>query len=628
MVQEVTIGREDFASLIEADFLYIDKTKYLSEFLAVNDARVTDAARNKVMLFTRPRRFGKTLTMSMIENFFQLDYQNPGDTSKAEKIFKGLLISDNQEFCKLHMAKYPVISISLKDIEGLNFVGAMAALFSALNKLYDRFAFLLEKTELSVSLRENFKKILNTVSLPQFRPWFTADPEGACALVKGSLAVLTTCLEEAFGQKVIVLIDEYDVPLQKARVKGYYNEMLDVIRGMFSQVFKSNSSLLLGVVTGCLRISHESIFTGINNFSVYSVFDERYRDFIGFSENDVRDLLNRQGLSACETTVMNWYDGYNFAGMPMLCPWSVLNFCAKASLSKSGDKVRPENFWINSSGNDIIEICMKQSSENDSERLQNLLNGHTEIIRFPEYTSYPEINQNSGFDLMAGMMLHTGYLTAISSYRHDDHNKNDDSGIDGNSPDDYDDYDDYDEEIHLIEVKIPNKEVLSCFRHKADLVFGSSNPQWVSQAGKLKDALFSGQKTIVQDALNEMLTNYVSVRDAGSEAFYHGFVLGALSAVVNGRDISSNTESGQGYPDITIKNDKTRKAVVLELKRADVKDTPADVDDLVTAALAQIEEKNYAYSLKRNGYKEVFCYALVFKSKSCAVALRSDGAGN
>ena len=588
MTEEIARGREGFGSLRAHDGIYIDKTAYLKDFMLRCASKPGEGdAESAVMLFTRPRRFGKTLTLSMLESFFALNYENPSDTGKAQKLFQGLSIAEDKEFCRLHLGQYPVISISLKEIEGSSFTRAMAEFFSLLQTLYDNFCFLLESSKLTATDKIKFQKMLDTAKIPEFNAWFERNPDGACQMIEDSLLDLTRFLEKAYGRKVIVLVDEYDVPLQKAKLKGYYQEMLEVVRGMFGKVFKTNSSLLMGVVTGCLRISPESIFTGINNFTVCSTFDVEYRDFIGFTKEETQALLKDQGLSAYEPMVMDWYDGYNFSGASMLCPWSVLMFCKRALRTPADQQVLPQNFWANTSGNDIIEICLKRRDARDSERLQNLLDGGTELIDFPEYTTYPELDEHSSLDTMLGMMLQTGYVTAVNV-----------------TPD------------KKVEVKIPNKEVWDCFEQKTRLIFGKENPQWLSAAYSLKDTLFLGDADKAQSVINTMLLNFVSVRDYSYESFYHGFLLGVLSITADSSlHLASNQESGKGFSDITLSHQLNKRAVIIELKKLSPDE---EADALCAAALKQIEECRYAYPFEQKGY-EIFKYGIAFLGKECRV---------
>ena len=584
---ELTEGRESFAALRKSDGIYIDKTAYLKDLMMRRaDKPGEGGGKRAVTLFTRPRRFGKTLTLSMIESFFALNYQNPGDNSKAQKLFEGLAISEDKEFCRLHLGQYPVVNVSLKSVEGQDFASATGSLLGLMGNLYRSFDFLLQQEQLDTYSKDYIDYLISLSQVRDYDNWFLTHRNDAVLKLKSSLSELTRMLEKTFHRKVIVLVDEYDVPLQKAKAGGYYDEMLDIIRGMFGNVFKTNDSLLMGIVTGCLRISRESIFTGINNFSVFSVFTYRFRGFIGFTKEETVKLLKDLGLSAHEKTVMDWYEGYNFSGLSMLCPWSVLMFCAQDA--DSPEQFTPQNFWANTSGNDIIEICMRRKNAQDSERLQHLLDGGTELIDFPDYNTYPELDEHSSFDIMLGMMLHTGYLTAVNV-------------IDNKE----------------VEVKIPNKEALGCFEKKARFLFGKENPQWLSAAYSLKDALFMGDTAQVQSVINTLLINFVSVRDYGYESFYHGFLLGVLSITADSSlHLASNQESGKGFSDITLSHKLNKRAVIIELKKMSPDD---EADTLCAAALKQIEECRYAYPFEQKGY-EIFKYGIAFLGKECLVA--------
>ncbi|MBQ9273976.1 MAG: AAA family ATPase, partial [Succinivibrio sp.] len=304
-------GLENFDELHEDGGIYIDKTLHLKGIYAQYIKPDGKPTIDKVLLFTRPRRFGKTLTLSMLKNFFELNYQNPSDRSRAEILFRGLAISEDKEFCEKYLGRYPVISLSLKNVDGDNFYVALGRLLNILNDLYTSFAFLSSRAELSAEQLSSYRFFLNFSNQNSFRHWSEPDyVVNAVDLISNSLTKLMSYLKTVFGQNVILLIDEYDVPLQKAKVHGYYEEMLDVIRGMFGSALKTNPNLEKGIVTGCLRITHESIFTGVNNFSVYGINDEPYRSFIGFTHQEVHELLESQELTAREGEVLHWYDGY------------------------------------------------------------------------------------------------------------------------------------------------------------------------------------------------------------------------------------------------------------------------------------------------------------------------------
>ena len=583
MAKRIFIGEENFAELIASRSVYIDKTWQIRNFF--NEDQNGPAAA-KVMLFTRPRRFGKTLTMSMLKSFFEINYADPADNSKARNLFAELAIAKDQAFCKKHLGRYPVIAMSLKGIEGNGFQDALEMFLSKIFNLYRKFDFLLASSRLSREEKEAFRYIYNFTNI-QNRNW--DDPTlftKAVSVIKNSLVNLTSYLYSEFSLRSVVLVDEYDVPLQKACVGGYYEKMLDAVRGMFENVFKTNDYLEKGVVSGCLRISHESIFTGINNFSVYTVLDPRFSNFIGFTTSEVKALLSEQGLSSRESEVISWYDGYNFGGEEMLCPWSVLNFC---DLAKSnGEQIRPQNFWANSSGNDIIEICIKGYDENNSLILQSLLDGKTVEISPQEFASYPDLTSAGDFETMLSLLLNTGYLTAVKQL---------DDG--------------------KITVKIPNREILECFRQKIENIFSKRNSAWLHKGVELKQALFSGDAIKVQDLINDMLLNFVSIRDSAKESFYHAFLSGVLSMTIrSSENLKSDVESGEGYADLMYADEATERVVIIECKKVRAGET---LTQICTKALKQINDRRYELPFAEKGYK-VQKYGIAFTGKSCKVS--------
>lgn len=583
MANKILIGAEKFDELILSDSLYIDKTKQIKDLFASNEDHSISIA--KIMLFTRPRRFGKTLTINMLKNFFELNYVDPNDNSRAQKLFSNLAIAKEQNFCKQHLGKHPVIAISLKGIDGSKFQDALEVMLTRIFNLYKDYTFLLQDPYLSKEEKDAFYYTYDFCN-SKSRDWKDSNyVTAAVSVIKNSLFNLTAFLYSAYKLNTIVLVDEYDVPLQKATLGNYYTAMLDVVRGMFEGVFKSNDYLEKGIVTGCLRISHESIFTGINNFSIYSVNDPRYNDFIGFTKKEVYDLLQDQNLSNRKDEVISWYDGYNFGGKEMLCPWSVLNFCALAKASHN--KIAPQNFWTNSSGNDIIEICLKRKNEIDSQKIQNLLDGQNITLKNCEFTSYPKIDNSCAFDIMLTMMLHTGYLTVAN-------------------------FDKY----SSILVKIPNREILDCFRLKIENIFSENDAPWFEQGLKLKQALFEGKTELAQDLINTMLINFVSIRDSAKESFYHAFLSGVLSMSINSTEIlKSDQESGLGYADLKMYSPSRRKAVIMEFKKLDHDDA---FEDVCLQALAQIESKGYAHEFEQKHY-HIQKYGIGFIGKSCMI---------
>lgn len=588
--EKQSIGTEDFAEHIKTKKIYIDKTSYLPELYGEkvhpNGMRYED----KVLLITRPRRFGKSLTMSMIKNFFELNYTNPEDKTKQKELFRNLAISKDIDFCDRYMGEYPVVLFSLRGIGGKTYEKALQKFLQWIGDLYRTFKPIFENSD--KQYEEDMKFFNEVLDLSNSTKLVLSDDDVKTNIENAiitSLYKLTAMLNNQYGKKTIVIIDEYDVPLQKATLCGYYDDMLDVVRGMFEKVFKTNEFLEKGIVTGCLRISHESIFTGINNFSIYTVNDEGFNKFIGFTHDETVQLLKENKLLSRQDEVMSWYDGYNFAGAKMLCPWSVLKFCEGAGASSNPQTFAPQNYWINTSGNDIIKICITKPNAKDSMRLQNLLDDNTEIVKPTDFTAYPEINYKTGFDVMMGMMIHTGYLTVLNI-----------------------------DEKGNMEVKIPNNEIKDSFRKNIEAIYCDDNITWFEKVNALKAALFKNDKDEVQNLINELLINFVSVRNTAQESYYHGFLSGVLSLTVNApEEIKSDMESGKGFSDLRLISDLKKNVIIIEFKKIDKGES---IEDVCAEALKQIEEKQYAYPYEQKNYR-IFKYGIGFFGKECWVAV-------
>ena len=574
-------GIEDFEELISEKVIYIDKTSYLEDLIK----------RSHVALILRPRRFGKTLTMSMLSCFLEMNYQNPEDRSRPESLFKDLDVYKNKAFCNEYMGRYPVISISFKEAEGSTLEDAVRGIITVFAELSDKFAFL--------SGREK----LNTRFLERMSDWDESEKSlimrdgnirpSVKNLVVFFIKKLSALLKKAFNKKAVILIDEYDVPLQKARKRGYYDKMLEIIRGIMSSALKTNSNMELGFVTGCLRIAHQSIFTGVNNFDEYGVNDKIYSGFIGLTKDETVSLLKMHGMENRLPDVIEWYDGYNFGGTGMLCPWSVLKFMSRALRPENDPAVfQPENYWANSSGNDIIDLCMRHPGGQDLDRLQNLLEGTTEEIALREFTSYPDITSNTDFDTFATLMLHTGYLTVVKDAVPSEKNR--------------------------AVVRIPNKEILECFSEKVKTLFSESNPEWRGMSQELRDSLFDGNAAQVSEIINKMLQAFISVRDFGSEGFYHGFITGVLGITAgSSKELKSNRESGNGYFDLAIMDERISAAVIMEFKISERIKASVRKKECIEA-LNQIERNDYDSEF-RDDYDTIKKFGIVFFKKTCVV---------
>ncbi len=610
--QNFESGIEDFEKLINQKLVYVDKTSYLEDLLH----------RAAVTLLLRPRRFGKTLSMSMLSCFLEINYLHPEDRCRPERLFKDLAIHKNKAFCDKYMGRFPVISISLKSIQHSNFVGAMKSMMELLGAMFKKYAFLSasdkqDPSYVAALIRRKDICLNESLNLRD-----TVNMDTAIAIAKSSLKLLSEMLYAEYGRETVIIIDEYDVPLLKAKVNGYYTEMLDVIKEMLGNALKTNNSLAKGFVTGCLRIAHQSIFTDINNFvCLGSSNDTQFAEFIGFTKDETASLLSQCGMESRLPDVVAWYDGYSFAGNDMLCPWSVLNFLYDA-LSPKNDRAvfKPQNYWANSSGNDIIEICMKHPGEKDAERLQNLLNMGTEYVHLCEFTSYPEITSATDFDTFATLMVHTGYLTVAEDSRSE-------------APRTESAVQDPDETPDLVPVKIPNREVCDCFSRKAKLLFSGKNPEWTDRAVKMLDALFAGDAEQVQNIITDMLMSFISIRDASVEAYYHGFMTSVLGIAagtagkgnnqINTIKMESQEDSGNGFSDIILSKTFEGKAVILEFKKCKT-GTPKAFRNMCQEALKQIEKKKYEYRYRASGYQEIIKYGIAFYGKGCLVIKKTD----
>lgn len=584
MLKPIGIGAELFHKLIENDCYYVDKTPFIRTVFKENKA--------DVMLITRPRRFGKTLTMSTFYDFLSLNIENPGDVSFQEKWFKDTKIFEDKEFCSEYMGKYPVIFISLKAVSGNDFLRAYEQLGSTIYKMLCQFDYLAESKKLKEDAVNDFKQLKNEKYL--------CNPENQNA-VKNSLERLCYWLYLHHGIKPILLIDEYDVPIAKAAHNGYYREMIDIISPFLSNALKTNLYLGRAVLTGCLRAAKESIFTGLNNLLVCSILDTGDDDIssgIGFTKEESEEVLSYYGLTGYYEDVRNNYDGYHFGTTHMYCPWDVMNFCNDnyRKLSKDKNLIQAGNYWINTSGNDVIEEFMGFIDLEDVELMQDLLDGKSITAEVRATLCYGDL-QNHDINDFWTLLLYTGYLT----FEPQSHNPESDE----------------------YSVYIPNEEIRKCFKSRI-LNYFKNNSVMKSSTAELVKGLFEGDAEKVQDNLNTLLGKYVSIRDfsvnAPKENYYHGFMNGLL---VNGTSLieeqKSNFESGDGYIDLIIKSIRSRGVIViLELKQTS--DENEDKVLIAQDAVEQIIQKKYADPyIKRNDIKAVLTYGICFCKKECAV---------
>ena len=564
MRKKLPIGIENFEEFFSEDFYYVDKTLFIKELLQ---------NWGKVNLFTRPRRFGKTLNMSMLKCFFE--------TGKDPALFDGLKIAQEKSLCEKYMGRFPVISISLKSVDGRSFESASVALRTLIGNEARRFAFLRNSTNLSNDEKESYAQL---TEVGPAQGGFYTMTEGMAA---ASLQTLSQLLEKHYGQKVILLIDEYDVPLDKAFQAGYYDEMVSLIRNLLGNALKTNDSLYFAVLTGCLRISKESIFTGLNNLKVHTISDVRYDEYFGFTNAEVDELLEFYGLSAYKDTIRDWYDGYCFGDTDVYCPWDVINYCDELLAASN---TPPKNYWANTSGNDLIRRLLKKANLTTKNEVEELLNGGQITKRMKQELTYREVDDS--IENVWSVLYATGYLTG----KHVEQ-----------------------EDADIFRLWIPNGEIRKLFYELVEDWFREMTRSDMSRINRFCAAFPAGDTDTIQDMLNDYLWDSISVRDTAvrrnmKENFYHGMLLGLLRSQDSWL-VKSNAETGEGYSDISIQTPE-RTGIVIELKYAD----DGKLETACAEALEQIEEKKYAEGLKRRGMKKIIKYGIAFYEKECMVA--------
>ncbi|MBQ9219875.1 AAA family ATPase [Succinivibrio sp.] len=587
-------GGEDFAEIINGGGYFVDKTAYMKELL------ITDAIKNS--LFIRPRRFGKTLNLDMIRQFCRINYQNPGDKSYQQKLFvdngRKLAVAGEyyKEFREKIMGEFPVISISFKTVEGTCFQQAVSQLIYKVGLLYDEFLFLIESSKQDLDDIEKYKKNKSFCKDKQDELDNPQNLNRAISILGTAIPQIASMLYKEYGRKVIVIIDEYDVPLQKAMIaeEPYYNKMLNIIRTLSGNIFKKDNEpwLYKGIVSGCLRIAHQSVFTDANNFTTFGMNDEPYTGFFGFTKEETHKLLNDCGLSDKESEVKEWYDGYRFGNKHIYCPWSLISYCYAATQK---DIYAPQPFWVNTSGNDLITIFTDSSMESHNaeniDKLQKLMEGENVDISLMEFTTYPDLRVGVSFDVFMTLMLHTGYVTFAEG-----------SGT-----------------VDKVTVRIPNQEILYCFNKKRELLFGENNPYWYNQALKLVDLLMANKTDEAQALISSMLKEFLSIRNTGDELYYHGFMVGVIGIASAAKGISfhEEIESGDGFPDIVLKNDATDTVAVIEFKKG--RNERLERIQCAEDAAKQILDKRYAEPYLAEKYKNVFAIGIGFGGKDCYI---------
>ena len=555
--KKLPIGNENFEEIRKENFYYVDKTGLIIELLHNWGA---------VNLFTRPRRFGKSLNMSMLEHFFSLK----GDKS----IFDGLKISKEAMLCREYMGKFPVVSVSLKGIDAQNYEMAFQMAVQIMKRVHAKFQYLLESEVLSEQDKREYRKLL--------------DDNMSEAVFCNSLRILSELLEKHHGQKVILLVDEYDVPLAKAHMNGYYDQMVLLIRNLFGEALKTNSSLKFAVLTGCLRISKESIFTGLNNLKVRSVTDVRFDEYFGFTDPEVRMLFDYYGFTDSYDTAKKWYDGYRFGNVEVYCPWDVLNYCDSLLDDKDA---QPENYWMNTSSNDAVKRFMEESANAATKRdIESLVAGGVITKEIHQELTYPEIYET--IDNIWSLLFTTGYLTQRGKA-----------------------------EGRQMKLAIPNLEIRDIFVAQIMEFFKDNVREDGDTLNRFCEALQNGYPENVEKIFTEYLKRTISIRDTAvrtemKENFYHGVLLGILG-VKNRWGISSNREMGEGYADILAEPDTGDMGIIIEVKYAH----DGNLDSVCKKALKQIEYTKYEDDLEDDGIENILKYGIACYKKRCRVML-------
>lgn len=561
-VKRLPIGIEFFDEMIKNQYYYVDKTGMISELLRSG---------GKVTLFTRPRRFGKSLNMSMLKNFFSLQ----GD----KRIFNELQISRDKQVCEEYMGKFPVISISLKSVDGFAYRNAYEMLCATIGNEAMKFQYLMDSTKLTDREKEQYGLLIKGGD----RIPFEMDE----VTLTGSLKTLSLLLEKHHGKQTVLLIDEYDVPLSKASEHGYYKEMAMLIRKLFEQVLKTNESLKLAVLTGCMRISKESIFTGLNNFEVLSVADVRFDEYFGFTDQEVRKLLEYYHLSDKYQQVKEWYDGYQFGNVEVYCPWDVMNYCVTLLADPNAE---PQNYWINTSSNEAVRRFIRESDNSGTIRreIEGLVAGECIIKELHQELTYEDMYQT--VDNIWSVLFTTGYLTQR-----------------GRS------------EGNIFRLAIPNREIRNIFTTQIMQLFRENVKKDGELLNRFCEALENGNTESAEKCFGEYLRKTISIRDTSvrkemKENFYHGVLLGILGIKENWI-VRSNRESGEGYSDILIETDDTAMGIVIEMKYAE----DGNLQKAAEKALKQIESKQYEEALYDEGIEQILRYGIACYKKRCKI---------
>ena len=557
---KLPVGIENFEEIRRNQYYYIDKTKLIEQLFD---------SLGKVSLFTRPRRFGKTLNMSMLKSFFEI--------GTDPSLFDGLYVSKNQDLCKQHLGQYPVIFLSLKGVEGLSFSEARRRCIQLIKREAERFYVLKDSQRLLDIDKKKYRELLEMKDQPE-----------EVDIIMSSIKTLSDLLYKQYGKKVVILIDEYDVPLDKAFQYGYYREMLHFIRGLLGEVLKTNDSLAFAALTGCLRVSKESIITGLNNFKILSITDTRFDEQFGFTDTEVRTLLSDYQMEDRFAEVKEWYDGYHFGNADVYCPWDVVNFVDRA---KDDREARPEAYWINTSGNDLVKRFIDKANKTTKSEIERLINGEAIEKELRLELTYEEIDQS--IENLWSVLFTTGYLTQTGRPK--------------------------DGAYRLI---IPNREVREVFRLQINEWFKKSIFSNTERLTAFWKAFEEGDTEGVEQYLNRILSNSISVFDTKArkeekESSYHNLLVGILTGNADWL-VKSNVEAGEGFADIIVETDDPDAGIVVELKYT------KNFDELKAAsqkALDQIRDRRYQEYLLNDDRKSIRLYGIAFcKKRCCAIS--------
>ncbi|MCD8002675.1 MAG: ATP-binding protein [Clostridia bacterium] len=572
--KKLPVGIENFAKLRQEDFYYVDKTTMIRDLLN---------SWGEVNLFTRPRRFGKSLNMSMLKCFFEIGCD--------KTLFEGLEISKETELCERYMGKFPVVSVSLKGVDGLSFDKARSTLCSIIGNEALRFQFLLKDDNLTDKEKEQYQQ-LTEIGAESF---VMTD-----SVLTESLKTLSALLQKHYGKKVVLLIDEYDVPLAKANERGYYPQMIDLIRGMFNQALKTNDSLFFAVMTGCLRVAKESIFTGLNNPSIFSITTVRFDEYFGFNDNEVREMLEYYGLTDKYESVKEWYDGYLFGDVNVYCPWDVINYCYELT----GDpKAEPKNYWSNTSGNDVVRHFIERADSGMlKDEIESLIAGETVVKEIREDLTYNSLYNS--IDNVWSVLFTTGYLTSCGRPK-------------GKS----------------FRLRIPNREIRDIFADQVIELFKENVEKDGEALRTFCDAIITGNAEAVEKLFISYLRRTISLRDTYTkdvkENYYHGILMG-IFAYKSGWYVKSNKETGDGYGDIIIKTEDEDVGAIIEVKYAKAENGGGKPNEVMykkcEEAIRQIDEMHYTDALIDDGCQTIYKYGIACRRKMCRVLCETEEA--